>query len=162
MPRKGIISRRAQATDPVYGSDLVEKFICSMMWEGKNPPRSACFMAPWTRWQEEQRRRAETFQEGCGERQAGTGSEDATRGRRELSGAGGSESVPAAVAGHSLALQYSRERAGKTMVDKLADELIDAANARGGAMKKKEDVHRMRKRTRLRALSLVKVTAGKK
>src|SRR6184192_4653388 len=29
-------------------------------------------------------------------------------------------------------LQYSRERAGKTMVDKLADELIDAANARGG------------------------------
>ena len=33
--------------------------------------------------------------------------------------------------------------AGKTMVDKLADELIDAANARGGAIKKKEDVHRM-------------------
>jgi small subunit ribosomal protein S7 len=40
-------------------------------------------------------------------------------------------------------LQYSRERAGKTMVDKLADEFIDAANARGGAIKKKEDVHRM-------------------
>src|SRR2546426_7702015 len=40
-------------------------------------------------------------------------------------------------------LQYSRDRAGKTMVDKLADELIDAANARGGAIKKKEDVHRM-------------------
>ena len=33
--------------------------------------------------------------------------------------------------------------AGKTMIDKLADEVIDAANARGGAMKKKEDVHRM-------------------
>ena len=40
-------------------------------------------------------------------------------------------------------LLYSRERSGKTMVDKLADELIDASNARGGAMKKKEDVHRM-------------------
>ncbi|HLK33285.1 MAG TPA: 30S ribosomal protein S7, partial [Terriglobales bacterium] len=40
-------------------------------------------------------------------------------------------------------LQYSRERSGKTMIDKLADELIDAANARGGAIKKKEDVHRM-------------------
>ena len=40
-------------------------------------------------------------------------------------------------------LQYSRERGGKTMTDRLADELIDAANARGGAMKKKEDVHRM-------------------
>ena len=33
--------------------------------------------------------------------------------------------------------------AGKTMTDKLAEELLDAANARGGAMKKKEDVHRM-------------------
>jgi len=53
-------------------------------------------------------------------------------------------------------LQYSRERAGKTMVDKLADELIDAANSRGGAMKKKEDVHRMRKRQGVRALPLVK------
>ena len=31
----------------------------------------------------------------------------------------------------------------RAMVDKLADELIDAANARGGAIKKKEDVHRM-------------------
>ena len=38
---------------------------------------------------------------------------------------------------------YARSRAGKTMIDKLADELIDAANSRGGAMKKKEDVHRM-------------------
>ena len=33
--------------------------------------------------------------------------------------------------------------AGKSMVDKLADEMIDAANSRGGAIKKKEDVHRM-------------------
>jgi small subunit ribosomal protein S7 len=40
-------------------------------------------------------------------------------------------------------LQYSRERAGKTMIDKLADEMIDAANSRGSAIKKKEDVHRM-------------------
>src|SRR5206468_11658375 len=40
-------------------------------------------------------------------------------------------------------LQYSRERSGKTMTDKLCDELIDAQNARGGAIKKKEDVHRM-------------------
>jgi len=47
----------------------------------------------------------------------------------------------------SLALRwlrdYSRTRAGKTMVDKLADELIDAANNRGGAVKKREDVYKM-------------------
>ena len=38
---------------------------------------------------------------------------------------------------------YSRGRSGKTMTDKLADELIDAANSRGGAFKKKEDVYKM-------------------
>ena len=43
MPRKGIIARRAQATDPVYDSDLVEKFICSMMWEGKKSTAQRVF-----------------------------------------------------------------------------------------------------------------------
>jgi len=38
---------------------------------------------------------------------------------------------------------YSRTRNGKTMVDKLADELVDAANNRGGAIKKREDVYKM-------------------
>jgi len=40
-------------------------------------------------------------------------------------------------------LQNARTRPGKRMLDKLSDELLDAANGRGGAMKKKEDVHRM-------------------
>ena len=40
-------------------------------------------------------------------------------------------------------LTYARGRAEKGMVDKLANELLDAANSRGAAMKKKEDVHRM-------------------
>jgi small subunit ribosomal protein S7 len=38
---------------------------------------------------------------------------------------------------------YARTRAGKSMTDKLADEILDAANGRGGAVKKREDVHRM-------------------
>src|SRR6266852_3417481 len=116
MPRKGIIARRAQATDPVYDSDLVEKFICSMMWEGKKAVENVKPVL------EVKTRRV----------------------------GGANYQVPVEVnpfRRQSLAirwlLQYSRERAGKTMVDKLADELIDAANARGGAIKKKEDVHRM-------------------
>ena len=41
-------------------------------------------------------------------------------------------------------LLHARTRPGKRMLDKLADELLDAANGRGGAMKKKgRDVHRM-------------------
>jgi small subunit ribosomal protein S7 len=38
---------------------------------------------------------------------------------------------------------YSRSRSGKNMVEKVADEIIDAANNRGGAVKKREDVYKM-------------------
>lgn len=38
---------------------------------------------------------------------------------------------------------YAKERSGKSMIEKLADEIIDAANNRGGAIKKKEDVYKM-------------------
>ncbi|WP_127716683.1 30S ribosomal protein S7 [Halobacteriovorax sp. HLS] len=47
----------------------------------------------------------------------------------------------------SLALrwlrEYSKKRGGKTMIDKLADEIIDASQGRGGAVKKREDVYKM-------------------
>lgn len=39
--------------------------------------------------------------------------------------------------------EYARGRNGKTMVEKLADELVDAANNKGGAIKKREDVYKM-------------------
>ncbi len=38
---------------------------------------------------------------------------------------------------------YARNRGGKSMTEKLTEELLDAANKRGGAIKKKEDTHRM-------------------
>lgn len=47
----------------------------------------------------------------------------------------------------SLALRwlrdYAKDRSGKTMMEKLADEIIDASNNRGGAVKKREDVYKM-------------------
>jgi small subunit ribosomal protein S7 len=144
MSRKGIVSRRVLATDPVYASNLVDKFICSMMWEGKKSTAQRVFY-------------------GAMDQVAKKTNDDALKifnkavenvkpvlevKTRRVGGA--NYQVPVEVnpfRRQSLAirwlLQYSRERAGKTMVDRLADELIDAANARGGAMKKKEDVHRM-------------------
>src|SRR6266853_1738776 len=128
MPRKGLVFRRTQATDPVYASDIVEKFICSMMWEGKKSTAQRVFY-------------------GAMDQVAKKTNDDALKIFKKAI-----ENVKPLLEVNpfrrqSLAirwlLQYSRERAGKTMVDKLADELIDAANARGGAMKKKEDVHRM-------------------
>ena len=144
MPRKAQVIKRSQATDPVYASDIVEKFICSMMWEGKKSTAQRVFY-------------------GAMDQIAKKTNDDALKifkkalenvkpllevKTRRVGGA--NYQVPVEVnpfRRQSLAirwlLQYSRERAGKTMVDKLADELIDASNARGGAMKKKEDVHRM-------------------
>jgi len=40
-------------------------------------------------------------------------------------------------------VQYARERQGKSMIEKLAQEIMDAANGTGGAVKKREDTHRM-------------------
>lgn len=45
-------------------------------------------------------------------------------------------------------LRYARGRAGKSIIEKLASEIIDAANNRGGSIKKKEDTHKMAKANR--------------
>jgi small subunit ribosomal protein S7 len=144
MSRKGIVSRRALATDPVYASNLVEKFICSMMWEGKKSTAQRVFYGAMDQVSKKTNDDALKIFNKAVENVKPV-LEVKTR---RVGGA--NYQVPVEVnpfRRQSLAirwlLQYSRERAGKTMVDRLADELIDAANARGGAMKKKEDVHRM-------------------
>jgi small subunit ribosomal protein S7 len=144
MPRKGLVSRRKQEVDPVYGSDLVEKFICSMMWEGKKSTAQRVFYGAMDQIAKKTNDEAlKIFKKAV----------ENTKPLLEVKTrrvGGANYQVPVEVnpfRKQSLAirwlLQYSRERSGKTMVDKLADELIDAANARGGAIKKKEDVHRM-------------------
>jgi small subunit ribosomal protein S7 len=144
MPRKGFVSRRTVLPDPVYGSDLVRKFVNSMMWNGKRSTAQRVFY-------------------GALEEIGKKGSDDPLKvfkqavenvkpvlevKSRRVGGA--NYQVPVEVGQfrrQSLAirwlLQYARSRPGKRMVDRLADELLDAANGRGGAMKKKEDVHRM-------------------
>src|SRR5246127_2679892 len=144
MPRKGIVSRRTQATDPVYDNDLVEKFICSMMGDGKKATAQRVFygavdqvaMKPNDEPLKIFKKAIENVKPMLEVKTRRVG--------------GANYQVPVEVnpfRRQSLAirwlLQYSRERSGKTMIDKLADEFIDAANARGGAIKKKEDVHRM-------------------
>jgi small subunit ribosomal protein S7 len=144
MPRKGLVSRRKQEVDPVFGNDLVEKFICSMMWDGKKSTAQRVFYSAMDQIAKKTNDDAlKTFKKAL--ENAKPLLEVKTR---RVGGA--NYQVPVEVnpfRRQSLAirwiLQYSRERSGKTMTDKLADELIDAANARGGAIKKKEDVHRM-------------------
>ncbi|MBV9887460.1 MAG: 30S ribosomal protein S7 [Acidobacteria bacterium] len=144
MPRKAQVIKRSQATDPVYASDIVEKFICSMMWDGKKSTAQRVFYGAMDQIGKKTNDDAlKIFKKAI--ENVKPLLEVKTR---RVGGA--NYQVPVEVnpfRRQSLAirwlLQYSRERGGKTMTDKLADELIDAANARGGAMKKKEDVHRM-------------------
>src|SRR5271170_2308254 len=144
MPRKGTISRRAQATDPVYANDLVEKFICTMMWEGKKSTAQRVFYGAMDQVAKKTAGDALTVFKKALENVKPL-VEVKTR---RVGGA--NYQVPVEVnpfRRQSLAIRWlidhARTRGGKTMEVRLAEELLDAANNRGGAVKKKEDVHRM-------------------
>jgi small subunit ribosomal protein S7 len=144
MPRKGFVPRREVTTDSVFGSDLVQKFINSMMWDGKRSTAQRIFYGAMDQIGQKTNGEAlATFKKAI--ENVKPVLEVKTR---RVGGA--NYQVPVEVnpfRRQSLAIRwlllYARTRSGRTMTDKLAEELMDAANARGGAMKKKEDVHRM-------------------
>ncbi|MGO9590701.1 MAG: 30S ribosomal protein S7 [Candidatus Acidiferrales bacterium] len=144
MPRKGWVVRRRIPGDPVFGSDLVQKFISSMMYDGKRSTAQTIFYKAMD--QVAKKANDDAFKlfkkavENC---------KPVLEVKTRRVG-GANYQVPIEVNADrrtSLAirwiLQYSRGRGEKGMVDKLANELLDAANGRGAAIKKKEDVHRM-------------------
>ena len=144
MPRKGHTPKRTVEADPVYGSDLVTKFINSMMWQGKKSTAEGIFYKALTKLQEKGGDEAlKLFKKAV--ENAKPLLEVKTR---RVGGA--NYQVPIEVGPDrrtSLAIRwivtYSRGRGEKGMVDKLTNELLDAASGKGAAIKKKEDVHRM-------------------
>ena len=145
MPRKGHIAKREQLADPVYQSDLVNKFVNSMMWGGKKSTAQGIFYQAMKNVEEK----------GGGEeaiklfKKAVENCKPLLEVKTRRVG-GANYQVPIEVNPDrrtSLAIRwlisYGRARGEKGMVDKLTNELLDAANGRGAAMKKKEDVHRM-------------------
>src|SRR5580693_9307572 len=144
MPRKGWVLRRKIPGDAVYGSDLVQKFISSMMYDGKRSTAQTIFYKAMEQVAQKTNDDAlKIFKKAV----------DNVRPVLEVKTrrvGGANYQVPVEVnpfRRQSLAIRwlllYARTRSGKTMTDRLAEELLDAANSRGGAMKKKEDVHRM-------------------
>jgi small subunit ribosomal protein S7 len=145
MPRKGHVAKRKIEADPIYNSDLVTKFVNSMMWDGKKSTAQSIFY---------------TAMENLEKRGGG---EDALKlFKKAIENAkpllevktrrvgGANYQVPVEVNADrrtSLAIRwiltYGRGRGEKGMIEKLSNELLDAANGRGAAIKKKEDVHRM-------------------
>jgi small subunit ribosomal protein S7 len=144
MPRKGFVPRREVPADSVFGSELVQKFINSMMWDGKRSNAQRIFYGAMEMIAQKNNGDSLTVF-----KKAVDNVKPVLEVKTRRVG-GANYQVPVEVnpfRRQSLAIRwlllYARTRSGKTMTDKLAEELMDAANARGGAMKKKEDVHRM-------------------
>jgi small subunit ribosomal protein S7 len=144
MPRRGIIKKRKLKPDHLYNSTLIARFVRAIMGAGKKST-------------------AEKIVYGSMERVKQISKEDPlkmfekaidnvrpfleTKSRRV---GGATYQVPIEVSGirsNSLAvrwiIKYSRDRSGKSMIEKLTGEILDAVNNRGGAVKKREDTHKM-------------------
>ena len=144
MSRRRRAERRELLPDPIYNSTLVEQFVNCMMWDGKKNTAQRLFYESMSML--EQRGGDEALKlfkkavENC---------KPLLEVKTRRVG-GANYQVPVEVAQNrrtSLALRWiighARTRPEKGMADKLANELNDAANMRGGAIKKKDDVHRM-------------------
>ena|SRR5690349_12418069 len=144
MPRKGYIAKREIAADPVYGSTLANKFVNCMMWDGKKSTAQGIFYSAMKRLEERGGDEAMKLF-----RKAVENAKPLLEVKTRRVG-GANYQVPVEVNPDrrtSLALRwlisYARARGEKGMIEKLSNELLDAANNRGAAIKKKEDVHRM-------------------
>ena len=144
MPREGHLSKRETLEDPVYSSTLVTKFVNSLMYEGKKSTAQGIFYEAMKKLESKGGDEAlKLFKKAV--ENAKPLLEVKTR---RVGGA--NYQVPVEVPQNrrtSLALRWlitnARSRPDKSMAEKLANELNDAANMRGGAVKKKDDVHRM-------------------
>jgi small subunit ribosomal protein S7 len=135
---------REVVADPVYSSTLAEKFMNSMMWDGQKAVSQRIFYGAMDKIRERSNDDPlKIFKKAV--ENAKPVLEVKTR---RVGGA--NYQVPVEVPNNrrtSLAIRWillnARSRPEKGMPDKLAGELSDAANLRGGAIKKKDEVHRM-------------------
>ena len=145
MPRRREIPKRDIPADPIYQSALVSKFINCVMSDGKRSTAERIIYKAFDIVKEKS---------GDDPLKVFKKAIDNVKPSLEVKSrrVGGSNyQVPVEVNPNrrmSLALRwmasYARERGdGKTMQEKLANEFLDAANLRGGAVKKREDTHRM-------------------
>jgi len=144
MPRKGPVPRRDVLPDPIYNSKLFTKLVNQIMWDGKKSLAEKIVYGAFDIIAEKTKKNPlEVFEEAM---------KNITpivevRARRV---GGANYQVPVEVRANrrtTLAIRwlvgYSRKRGEKTMAERLAGELMDAANSTGGAVKKREDTHKM-------------------
>lgn len=144
MPRRGAISKRDVLPDPVYGSSVLTKLINKVMLDGeKSIAETICYGAFEEVKEKTGKNPLEVFEQAM----KNIIPIVETRPRRV---GGANYQVPVEVRPdrkYTLAIRwlvnFARQRSGHTMQEKLAGEIMDAANGVGGAVKKKEETHRM-------------------
>ncbi len=144
MPRKGEIAKRTVHPDPKFHDVMVAKFVNMLMYGGEKSVAERIVYGAFDRIAEKAQEDAvRVFKKAI----------DNVKPQLEVKSrrVGGSNyQVPVEVRPNrkqTLAMRwlinYSRGRGEKGMVDRLANEILDAANNRGSAVKKKDDTHRM-------------------
>ncbi|MGL2652756.1 30S ribosomal protein S7 [Helicobacter pylori] len=130
--------------DPVYGNKVVTKFVNKMMFDGKKSVAEKIIYKAFNKIEEKSGEKGIEVFEKALERVRPLVE---VRSRRV---GGATYQVPVEVRAsrqQSLSIRWileaTRKRNERMMVDRLANELMDAANDKGAAFKKKEDVHKM-------------------
>lgn len=144
MPRRRIIAKREILPDPIYNSPLIAKFINVMMWDGKRSTAEGIIYTALDIVKEKtQEDPLKVFKRAIENLQPKVEVKSKRVG-------GANYQVPVEVSATrrtALAMRwlvtYARGRGEKTMIERLAAEVLDAAGGRGTAVKKREDVHRM-------------------
>jgi len=144
MPRKGAPPKRVILPDPIYRSEMATRFINRMMVDGKKVTAEKIFYGALKICEERAGVPAiEVFDKALQNAMPAV----EVRPRRV---GGQTYQVPMEVRPdrrRTLALRWliaqARKRSGKTMIDRLAGEFMDAYNGTGGTIKKREDTHRM-------------------
>ena len=144
MPRRGQISKREILPDPMYNSELVTKLINNIMLDGKKGVAQKIVYDAFQIVEEKTGKNAlEAFQEALNNIMPTL----EVKARRL---GGSTYQVPMEVRParrQTLGLRwlriYSRNRSERTMAEKLAGEICDVLNNMGGAVKKKDETHRM-------------------
>ncbi len=144
MPRRGHITKREVLPDPMYGSKVVTKLINNIMLDGKKGTAQKIVYGAFGRIQEKTGKEPlEVFETAMNNIMPVL----EVKARRV---GGATYQVPMEVRpdrrqtlGLRWLTSYSRARSEKTMEERLANEIMDAANNTGSSVKKKEDTHRM-------------------
>ncbi len=144
MPRRGHVPKRDVLPDPIYNDPVVTKLINKVMFDGKKGiAQKICYEAFNMIGEKTGKDPLEVFELALNNVMPVL----EVKGRRV---GGATYQVPVEVRperrqtlGIRWIVSYARQRNEKTMKERLAAEIMDAANSTGGAFKKKEDTHKM-------------------